>query len=162
MALSLYNIRNIVEASDGAQGLDILEREHVDIVLLDNEMEPISGIEHTRLIRTGGKVLNRKIPIIMISGFTEAGKVIEARNAGVDEYLAKPISASILCQRVEQTYLYPRPFIECDSYVGPCRRWIKAEREQAERRQQQLRKAPAQLGHGLAGRVGMPLGMQPA
>ena len=61
-------------------------------------------------------------PIIMLTGHSEKRRVIEARDTGVTEFLAKPISAKALYQRVLNVVANPRPFIKTKSYFGPCRR----------------------------------------
>jgi len=58
----------------------------------------------------------------MLSGYTEYGRVIEARDAGVNEFLAKPISAKALYQRFAANIDNPRPFIRTKHYFRPDRR----------------------------------------
>ena len=58
----------------------------------------------------------------MLSGFTEYRRVVEARDAGVNEFLAKPISAKALYQRFASIIDNPRPFIRTQDYFGPDRR----------------------------------------
>jgi hypothetical protein len=48
--------------------------------------------------------------------------VLSGRDAGVDEFLAKPISPLAMRQRLEMVVETPRPFIDCSVYLGPCRR----------------------------------------
>ena len=48
--------------------------------------------------------------------------VINGRDAGVDEFLAKPISPMAMRQRLEMVVETPRPFIDCNVFLGPCRR----------------------------------------
>jgi len=62
------------------------------------------------------------VPIIMLTGHSEKRRVIEARDTGVTEFLAKPISAKALYQRVLNVVANPRPFIKTKTYFGPCRR----------------------------------------
>lgn len=58
----------------------------------------------------------------MLTGFTEFNKVIESRNIGVQEYLAKPISAVSLYRRLVSIIQTPRKFIKTKKYMGPDRR----------------------------------------
>jgi two-component system chemotaxis response regulator CheY len=62
------------------------------------------------------------VPIIMISGYTEKHRVEAARDAGVTEFLAKPITAQSLYSRIAEIMERPRAFIRCDTYFGPDRR----------------------------------------
>ena len=58
----------------------------------------------------------------MITGHTEKHRVEAARDAGVTEFLAKPITAHNLFSRIAEIVERPRAFVRCDSYFGPDRR----------------------------------------
>jgi DNA-binding response OmpR family regulator len=67
------------------------------------------------------------VPIIMITGHTEKYRVEEARDAGVTEFLAKPITAHNLFARIAEIVERPRAFVRCTDYFGPDRRRRPAE-----------------------------------
>lgn len=121
-ALHFFGLRNILEAGDAASAVEILNEHPVSLILVDHDMEPIDGIALTRLIRAGEVPAAREVPIIMISGAAERERVVEARNVGVTEFLAKPISTNSLFRRVRNALVNPRPFIDGADYAGPCRR----------------------------------------
>ncbi|MBX9633430.1 MAG: response regulator, partial [Magnetospirillum sp.] len=123
-ALFSFGVRNVVEAADGPAGVMILRDQKVDLVLVDHDMEPMDGVDFTRIIRDGDEVGCIDVPIIMISGMAEMEKVIEARNAGVNEFLVKPVSADSLFRRVRNALVNPRAFVRSTDYVGPCRRTV--------------------------------------
>jgi DNA-binding response OmpR family regulator len=58
----------------------------------------------------------------MLTGHTERTRVTAARDAGITEFLAKPVSAKRLYQRVFSIVAHPRPFIKTATYFGPDRR----------------------------------------
>jgi DNA-binding response OmpR family regulator len=87
-----------------------------------------------RLVRTGKDSPNPFVPIIMLTGHTEMHRVIEARDAGVHEFLAKPISAKGLYSRVKSIIERPRPFIRAGLYFGPDRRRRQIDWKGPERR----------------------------
>jgi CheY-like chemotaxis protein len=122
-ALYSFGVRNVVEAGDGPAGVVILREQKIDLVLVDHDMEPMDGIAFTRVVRDG-EVECHDVPVIMISGMAEMDKVIEARNAGVNEFLVKPVSADSLFRRVRNALVNPRPFVRAPGYVGPCRRTV--------------------------------------
>ena len=64
-----------------------------DIVITDWAMPIFDGLELTQMIRQPGANANPFVPIIMLTGHSEKKRVIAARDAGVTEFLAKPISA---------------------------------------------------------------------
>jgi two-component system chemotaxis response regulator CheY len=111
--------RQIREANDGAEALDALRTWPADIAIADFKMAPMDGVEFARQVRHGR---DPYLPIIMMTGFSDRSRVFEARDAGVNEVLVKPITARGLLERVERVVLNPRPFIRTDSYFGPCRR----------------------------------------
>jgi DNA-binding response OmpR family regulator len=74
------------------------------------------------MIRQPGANANPYVPIIMLTGHSEKKRVIAARDAGITEFLAKPISAKALYQRILNIVVNPRPFIKTKTYFGPDRR----------------------------------------
>ncbi len=117
-----FGAREIMEAEDGAAGLEIFTQNRPDIVITDWEMPIFTGIELTQMIRQPGANANPFVPIIMVTGHTEKDRVTAARDAGVTEFLAKPISAKGLYQRIVNVVANPRPFIKTKTYFGPDRR----------------------------------------
>jgi two-component system, chemotaxis family, chemotaxis protein CheY len=114
--------REVWEAEDGAAGLEVFTHNAPDILITDWAMPIFNGIELTQMIRQPGANSNPFVPIIMLSAYTEMTRVMAARDAGVTEFLAKPISAKALYQRILSVILNPRPFIKTESYFGPDRR----------------------------------------
>jgi len=62
------------------------------------------------------------VPIIMLTGYTEMHRVTEARDAGVNEFLAKPVSAKKLYSRIVAIIEHNRNFIKIKQFFGPDRR----------------------------------------
>jgi CheY-like chemotaxis protein len=117
-----FGSREIYEAEDGAAGLEAFTGHNPDILITDWAMPIFDGIELTKTIRQPGGNANPFIPVIMLSGHSEKRRVMEARDAGVTEFLAKPIAAKSLYERILSVVLHPRPFIQTKSYFGPDRR----------------------------------------
>jgi len=120
--LNSAGIRDILEANNGATALAVLREKKCDLVLSDLAMKPMDGLEFSRTVRTGGQSLNPFLPIIMITGHTEKQRVEAARDAGVTEFLAKPITAQSLFSRMAEITERPRAFVRTESYFGPDRR----------------------------------------
>lgn len=114
--------REVYEAEDGASGLEAFSHYSPDIILTDWAMPIFDGYELTQMIRQPGANSNPYVPIIMLTGHSEKKRVIMARDAGVTEFLAKPISAKALYQRILNVVANPRPFIKSKDYFGPDRR----------------------------------------
>jgi two-component system, chemotaxis family, chemotaxis protein CheY len=85
-------------------------------------MPIFDGLELVQMIRQPGANANPYIPIIMLTGHSEKHRVMRARDAGITEFLAKPISATALYERILNLIANPRPFIRTKTYFGPDRR----------------------------------------
>lgn len=117
-----YGAREVYEAEDGATGLEAFTHHMPDIVITDWAMPIFDGLELTQMIRQPGANANPFVPIIMLSGHSEKKRVVAARDAGITEFLAKPLSAKALYQRILNVVCNPRPFIKTKTYFGPDRR----------------------------------------
>jgi CheY-like chemotaxis protein len=120
--LNSVGIREIVEANNGASALDLLREKKCDLILSDLAMKPMDGITFITQVRTGERSPNPFVPIIMITGHTEKHRVEAARDAGVTEFLVKPITAHSLFSRIAEIIERPRAFVRCEGYFGPDRR----------------------------------------
>ena len=89
----------ILEAGDGVEALDILSRIRPDLALIDWNMPRMDGLALVRKIRESDKTL----PLIMCTTEAEKSRVIEAIQAGVNNYLVKPFTADTLKERVAAT-----------------------------------------------------------
>lgn len=114
--------RKVHECADGAEALDALRQWSADVAIVDYHMSPIDGIELTRLVRNAADSPNPYLPIIMLTGYAERSLVMEARDAGVNEFIAKPLSARALVDRLSAVIYKPRPFVRTATYFGPDRR----------------------------------------
>ena len=65
---------------------------------------------------------NPFVPIVMLTGHTSLERVHQARDAGINEFLAKPVSSKNLLGRLVSVIEHPRPFVRARCYFGPCRR----------------------------------------
>ena len=122
--LKSAGIRKVIEAGDGGQGLQMLRDHPVDLALVDYKMFPLDGVEFTRLVRNSPDSANPYLPIIMMTGHSGKKRVYEARDAGVTEFLAKPITAKGVLDRIQSVIWRPRPFVKTEGYFGPDRRRV--------------------------------------
>lgn len=120
--LSALGAKEVRECSDGADALKILKTFDADIIITDWAMEPLDGVELTTMIRTAADSTNPYIPIIMLSAYSEMNRIVEARDAGVNEFVVKPISVNTLFSRIQAVIERPRPFIRTKTFFGPDRR----------------------------------------
>jgi CheY-like chemotaxis protein len=119
--LQAFGVTLIAEAVNGVRALEAM-KENPDVVILDWMMGEMNGIEFAKTVRTSPASPNPYVPIIMLTGHTSADCVQQARDAGVNEFLAKPVSVKAMLARLTAVIEYPRPFVRTSVYFGPCRR----------------------------------------
>ena len=101
---------------------ELIERK-LDLILLSAEGELVpEALAFIRQLRKNPDDRVRRLPVILITSALTRQLVIDARDAGVDEFVAKPITPAALQQRLQMVIETPRPFVDCPVYVGPCRR----------------------------------------
>ena len=120
--LSGVGVRQVREASDGDAALALMKSWPCDFVILDFRMRPMDGVDFTRHVRTHQDSPNPYLPIIMMTGHAERARVEEARDAGVTEFMVKPLTARAVLDRINAVIERPRPFVKCAGYFGPDRR----------------------------------------
>ena len=113
---------NLRFAQDGTDALEKLGEHNTDLVFCDINMRPMNGKDFTRLVRTHPRSPNPFIPIIICTGHAEINHIYDARDAGANEILRKPVSAGSIYGRLREVVEWPRPFIRSPTYVGPDRR----------------------------------------
>jgi two-component system, cell cycle response regulator DivK len=89
----------IVEARDGAEGVRRAAETRPDLILMDLGMPVMDGWEATRTIKAEEAL--KQIPIIAVTSHAMVGDEIEARKAGCDDYLPKPIDEDLLLQKIK-------------------------------------------------------------
>jgi two-component system chemotaxis response regulator CheY len=120
--LQAFGVIQIFEAADGNRAWTTLRESNPDVVILDWMMEGLTGIDVARMVRTSPQTPNPFVPIIMLTGYTQIDHVRQARDAGVNEFLAKPVSVKAVMSRLVSVIEHPRPYVRTKAYFGPCRR----------------------------------------
>jgi two-component system cell cycle response regulator DivK len=91
----------LLKAMNGLSGVEVAEREEVDLILLDINLPDIDGYEVARRLRRSAKTALSHIPIIAITANALKGDAEKALEAGCDVYMSKPINIRELWARVE-------------------------------------------------------------
>jgi len=120
--LSGVGVTQVKETRDGAEALDLLREWPADLAIVDFHMAPLDGVEFTRMVRNAPDSRNPYLPIIMMTGHSERTRVEEARDAGVTEFVVKPVTAKAVLERIHAVIYHPRPFVRTSEYFGPDRR----------------------------------------
>jgi CheY-like chemotaxis protein len=126
-AISLDQLRmmgfgRVLSAATTGEAWDALTRANPHILMMEWLERSGSGLDFVRRIRTSEELPNRALSIFMLTSRSRQAEVEQARRAGADGFLRKPISALALQQRVRRVLINPQPFVVTATYVGPCRR----------------------------------------
>jgi len=89
----------ILQAVDGAEGVKVTEANKPDLILMDLGMPVMDGWEATRRIKSNDAL--KHIPVIAVTSHAMVGDEIEARKAGCDDYLSKPIDEEALMKKIK-------------------------------------------------------------
>ncbi len=88
---------NVSLAANGEQALELLDRQHIDLVVLDIMMPGMDGYEFTRLLREN----DNDLPILMVSARQQPSDKKQGFLAGTDDYMTKPIDAEEFLLRIK-------------------------------------------------------------
>jgi sigma-B regulation protein RsbU (phosphoserine phosphatase) len=89
----------VTAGKDGKQALDLVERAHVDLVLLDIMMAGMNGIDVLKNLRVRHSAT--KLPIIMTTARGQSEDIVEALKMGANDYVTKPIDFPVLLARIQ-------------------------------------------------------------
>ena len=90
---------DVAEAADGVEALSLYKESQPDLMLIDWNMPNMDGITLVKTIRQ----MDKSIPLIMCTTEAEKARVVEALQAGVNNYVVKPFTAETLSEKINQT-----------------------------------------------------------
>ncbi len=94
--------KRVIEAKDGQEALQALQKEKFDLILSDLEMPKMDGQELLQKIRSNPDY--KDIPFIMLTIYDEKEKIVRAAGAGVSDYIIKPIERNTLKTRLKKIF----------------------------------------------------------
>lgn len=118
-----FGANKVLEVENALGLFQALSSQKVDILLCDTRLPPHGGLNLTRTIRRNADNENRALPILLMSSDTNEATIKDARDAGANIVVAKPMSPNSLYARLGWIAFNPRPFIDTASYFGPDRRF---------------------------------------
>ena len=99
--LEKFNI-NVIEAVNGTEALNHMKDDSLEchLILMDIQMPGLDGLEATQQIRADQNIRLRDIPIIGLSGESDEKEISKAFEAGMNDYLVKPVDNQILIKKI--------------------------------------------------------------
>ena len=119
VTLLKYNLEktgyDVVAATDGDEGLLMVEEEQPDLLLVDWMLPHVSGVEICRRLRRNPE--HRNLPIIMLTARGEETDTIRGLESGADDYMTKPFSPSELQARIQAVLRRSRPALAAENLI---------------------------------------------
>ena len=116
-----FGVPTISSTQEPDAAFDLFENIPPDIIFCD-WTPGLDGLSFVRQVRQSENSPNPFVPIVLLTAHTELHHVCEARDAGMTEFLAKPISAKLVYDRLRMIIENPRPFVRAENFMGPDRR----------------------------------------
>jgi two-component system, chemotaxis family, chemotaxis protein CheY len=117
--LRSHGVTRITTASKVEKALLWLQKELFQIVFCDEKVDVVTFL---RMLRRDLETSDITVPVILVSAGVNREQIQGARDAGVNDVIAKPVSANTVEQKLRSLILTPRPFVAARSFVGPDRR----------------------------------------
>jgi two-component system chemotaxis response regulator CheY len=132
--LKIFGFGEVYTAESGEEAFALVCKHDPDLIITDWMMEPMDGLEFTKMVRRNPLSPNPYVPILMMTGFSSKIRVESARDYGITEFLVKPFAARDLYTRVVQIIEKPRQFVDAGTFFGPDRRRKRDETYEGPRR----------------------------
>ena len=118
-----FGANKVLEVENSNGLFQALSIQKIDLLICDMRLPPHGGLKLTRTIRRNSANENRTLPILLMSSETSESTIKNARDAGANIVVAKPMSPAGLYDRLGWIVFNPRPFVDTTNYFGPDRRF---------------------------------------
>ncbi len=124
--VTAFGVKHFHKCASISEAKEIADHAEVDLVLAATHLRHGSGYDFIEWLRRS-KGPNAFAPAILLSGHVRLTHVKSARDCGANFIVSKPLSPAVLLERIVWVARESRPFVSCDSYFGPDRRFRTAE-----------------------------------
>lgn len=108
-------------ADNGQAALHLVPEVRPDLIITDLKMPVMDGLQFVRALRANVESQYSTVPIIVATGHTEEKHVRACLAAGVDQFMAKPITGRSMANRIQRVIHEDREFVRTADYAGPRR-----------------------------------------
>ncbi len=112
----------ILGAANVNHAFELLISEKVDLLLCGWGAAPLACADFVKKLRASKVIPNNAVPVIVLTSHSGQEAVKEARDAGVDDFISRPMAMTRLLNSFLSVLCMPRTYVRCESYTGPCRR----------------------------------------
>ena len=120
--LRAFGVVHTAACQDVNSALTHLRQHNVDIVITDFALPATNGVEFVHQLRWNSQSPAPFVPVLMVTGYSDRVRVESARDAGINEFLVKPVTPRALFDRLVALIDSPRAFVRSPTYMGPDRR----------------------------------------
>lgn len=111
-----------ITIADSNEALAALASDACNIVLIDLDAQPTSGLEFVRALRRNRTSRSRRALVFLLARKLTASVVEACRLSGANAVIGMPVSNATILTTIRKVIANPRPFVEEEGYIGPCRR----------------------------------------
>ncbi len=147
--VTAFGIKSLHRCTSIEAAQEVAGQYELDLIVANANMRDSSGYDFVSWLRRVNLEPNSFTPAIILTGHTQVSNVRKARDCGANFIVAKPVSPSVLLERILWVARESRPFVACDTYVGPDRRYKDMgppEGMEGRRREDKLAKAAPAAG----------------
>jgi len=97
-----FELSNLLDAEDGEDALEKINQDRVDLVISDWNMPKMTGINFLKAVRADEDF--KELPFLMVTSEADKQKIMEAVQAGVNQYIIKPFNANQLEEKIREIF----------------------------------------------------------
>lgn len=117
-----FGVRDQIKCGSALDAVEVVKRRPADLILVDCGMPEMDGFDFVKWLRCEAGEPLCHTPVIMLTGHASRNHVEKSRDCGASFVVTKPLTPSILLQRIVWLSRDERSFVKCDAYTGPDRR----------------------------------------
>ena len=118
-----FGVQRFMRSTAVAEAREICGSTELHLILVNANLHESPAFEFIDWLRRAGLQPNSFTPVILITGHSQRSQVEKARDCGANIVLAKPVSPQSLLERIVWIAREKRPFVNCETYTGPDRRF---------------------------------------
>lgn len=118
-----FGLTNHKIVEDGERAKQSLMHSHHDLMICEAMLQDMPASDLVRWTRQLPDLQVKRISIVVMTGETQASTIIAVRDSGANSIIRKPVAPNVLFDHIMRSVKSERPFIETDTYIGPCRRF---------------------------------------
>lgn len=118
-----FGVKQQIKCASAIEAVDVVKTTPLDLIVIDCSMPEMDGYDFVRWLRRSDLRPAAFTPTIMVTGHPAQSKVEKSRDCGASFVVSKPITPAVLLERMVWVAREDRPFIVCDAYAGPDRRF---------------------------------------